>query len=224
MQGTWFKSLVWEDYTCCGQLSPRAATTTEPVVQSLLITAADAHTPRARALQQEKPPHCEAWARLLESSPRLLQLDKAIAQQRRPSATKNIYKKKIKSPRSLLTCPFSTSWELLMAGEEQAIPRPCSQMPVEREYWICLLWALSSSNLTLAIVSLAWIPKSGFITSVLYYLLFLYQITPKWLSWCLSISFLCPLSYQLGKGEVFVANMHKYLGLNVKLNMSDLKV
>lgn len=90
-----------------------------------------------------------------------------------------------KSSRSLLICSFSTSWELLMAGEEQAVPRPCSQIPVQREYWACLLCALSPSYLRPSTVSLAWIPKSGFITLVMYYLFFLYQITPKWLSWSL---------------------------------------
>ena len=44
--------------------------------------------PRARALQQEKPPQSEAHALPRESSPHLLQLEKACAQQWRPSKAK----------------------------------------------------------------------------------------------------------------------------------------
>ena len=59
-----------------GQLSP-CATTTDPVCS------------RARVLQQEKPPQGEACVLQLESSPHWPQLEKARAQQWRPSAAKN---------------------------------------------------------------------------------------------------------------------------------------
>ena len=45
--------------------------------------------PRACALQQEKPPQWEACSPQLKSSPRLLQLEKALEQQWRPSTAKN---------------------------------------------------------------------------------------------------------------------------------------
>ena len=56
-----------------GQLSPCA-------------TSTDAHVPRAREPQQEKPPQWEARALQLENRPHLLQPEKAWAQQQRPSA------------------------------------------------------------------------------------------------------------------------------------------
>ena len=49
----------------------------------------EAHEPRAHALQQEKPLQREACTPQLESSPDLLQLEKAHMQQRRLSAAKN---------------------------------------------------------------------------------------------------------------------------------------
>ena len=57
-------------------LSPRATTT-------------EAHVPRARAQQQEKPPQWEACAPQWKSSPRSPQLEKARVQQRRPNVAKN---------------------------------------------------------------------------------------------------------------------------------------
>ena len=45
--------------------------------------------PTAHILQQEKPVQWEAHAPQLESSPHLLQLEKAYVQQWRPSAAKN---------------------------------------------------------------------------------------------------------------------------------------
>ena len=69
MQGTRVWSLVQEDPTGEEQLSP-CTTTTEPahprarVSQLLSLRAAttEAHAPRARAPQQEKPPQWEARA------------------------------------------------------------------------------------------------------------------------------------------------------------------
>ena len=49
MQGTRVRALVQEDPTCRGATNPVA-------------TATEAHAPRARALQQEKPPQWEARA------------------------------------------------------------------------------------------------------------------------------------------------------------------
>ena len=66
MQGT-SQSLIWENSTCCRQLSP-AAMTTEPTC------------PRAYALQQKKPLQWEAHPPQLESSPHSLQLEKACGQ------------------------------------------------------------------------------------------------------------------------------------------------
>ena len=50
--------------------------------------------PRARAPQQEKPLLWEACAPQLESSPHLLQLEKALAQWVRPRAAKDLKTKK----------------------------------------------------------------------------------------------------------------------------------
>ena len=100
MQGTWVRSLVQEDPTCCGATKPihhnfwacaleptshnywvcapqllKPAPSRARVLQLLSLHAAttEAHMPRARAPQQEKPP----------------QLEKAHVQQPRPNATKN---------------------------------------------------------------------------------------------------------------------------------------
>ena len=71
MQGTQVRALVQEDLTCRGATKPvRHNCTLEPVshnywahVPQLLsprATTTEAHMPRARALQQEKPPQWEA--------------------------------------------------------------------------------------------------------------------------------------------------------------------
>ena len=52
-------------------------------------TTTETHLPAAWALQQEKPPQWEALTWQLESSPQLLQLEKARAQQQRPSPVNN---------------------------------------------------------------------------------------------------------------------------------------
>ena len=63
---------------------------------SLRASASEAHAPRARALQQEKPLQCEACALQVESFPGLLQLDKAHTQQQRPSTAKiNLRKERL---------------------------------------------------------------------------------------------------------------------------------
>ena len=79
-QGTWVEYLVQEDSTC--------HTAAKPVCHNYwaLVAITKARAPGARALQQE--------------TPLLVQLEKACAQQWRPSATKNkiIIKKKKKNP------------------------------------------------------------------------------------------------------------------------------
>ena len=77
----WF--LVWEDPTCHGATKPAHHNYWAHVSQLLRLAY-----PRARALQQEKPLQGEACAPHLESSFCPVQLEKAPAQQRKPSATK----------------------------------------------------------------------------------------------------------------------------------------
>ena len=76
MQGTRVQSLVWEDPTFRGAakhvrhnywacaLEPVSHNYWAHVLQLLSprATTAEAHVPRARAPQQEKPPQWEAWA------------------------------------------------------------------------------------------------------------------------------------------------------------------
>ena len=90
MQGTRVRALVREDPTCRGATKPvrhnYRACALEPTSHNYW-----AHVPRACALQQEKPPQWEA---------RLLQLEKARAQQQRPNAAKK--KKKERHVKDLL--------------------------------------------------------------------------------------------------------------------------
>ena len=74
-----------------GQLS-LCATTTEPALQSPWIAATEAHAPRVCGPQQEKPVEWEAHALQLESSPHSPQVQKACAEQLRPSIAINKYK------------------------------------------------------------------------------------------------------------------------------------
>ena len=69
LQGTWVRSLVREDPTCCGATKPVShndwACTLEPVSHnywSPRATTIEAHVPRARAPQQEKPLQWQARA------------------------------------------------------------------------------------------------------------------------------------------------------------------
>ena len=73
---------------CAPQLLSLHSRTREPQLLSLCATTTGARAPRARALQQKKPLQWEARAPQ-QSSPHLLQLEKAHAQQRRPNAAKN---------------------------------------------------------------------------------------------------------------------------------------
>ena len=54
MQGTWVRVLVQKIPHAAEQLSP-GTTTTEPALYSPRVTTTEAHVPRARAPQQEKP-------------------------------------------------------------------------------------------------------------------------------------------------------------------------
>ena len=66
MQGTRVRALLREDPTCrratnrAPQLQSLHARAHEPQLLSLRATTIEAHVPRARALQQEKPPQWEA--------------------------------------------------------------------------------------------------------------------------------------------------------------------
>ena len=68
-------------------LSPRAKTT-------------EAHSPKVRALQQEKPLQWESLCITTKSSPRSPKLEKACTQQRTPNAAKKL-KKKTKKQKGL---------------------------------------------------------------------------------------------------------------------------
>ena len=57
---------------------------------ALLAYSAQACSPKAYVLQQEKPPKWEAGVAQPQSSPRSPQLEKAYAQQQRPSIAKKI--------------------------------------------------------------------------------------------------------------------------------------
>ena len=76
MQGTWARSLVWEDPQAVKQLSPWAT-------QNYWD-----NKPGPCALQQEKPWQSETHAQQLESSHGLPQLEKAHMQHQRLSAAK----------------------------------------------------------------------------------------------------------------------------------------
>ena len=56
MQGTRVQALVREDPTCRGPTKPVRSRAREPQLLSLRATTTKACAPRARALQQEKPP------------------------------------------------------------------------------------------------------------------------------------------------------------------------
>ena len=78
-QGTWVWSLVQEDSTCCGATTSMGCRywslcTRKPVLQN------------ESGHQNEKPEHHRKSS---PRSPRLLQLEKARAQQQRPSTAKN---------------------------------------------------------------------------------------------------------------------------------------
>ena len=53
------------------------------------LPTTESHTPRACALQQEKPPQWELCALQQESSPHSLELEEVFVQQQKPSTTQN---------------------------------------------------------------------------------------------------------------------------------------
>ena len=114
IQATWVGSLVGEDCTCHGRLhmswknycacapkplKPACSKACDPQLLGSCAATTEAHAPRTCVLQLEKPPWWEAHVPQLESSPHLLQVEKALAQQQRPSATKNL-KKRTQEPTS----------------------------------------------------------------------------------------------------------------------------
>ena len=76
MQGTRVRALVWEDPTCRGATKPR-----EPQLLSLRVWSL---CPAAREAATVKGPRTA-----MKSGPRLPQLEKALAQKRRPTTAKN---------------------------------------------------------------------------------------------------------------------------------------
>ena len=74
-------------------LSQRATTTEARTLQLLSPRAAttEARAPRARAPQQREATAMRSPCTATKSSPHSLQLEKALAQQRRPNAAKNFF-------------------------------------------------------------------------------------------------------------------------------------
>ena len=95
MQGTRVRALVWEDPTCHGATKLVHHNYWARVPQ--LATTPEARMPTAQAPQQTEATAMRSRSTATKSSPRLLQLEKAHAQQRRPNATKNKLKKKNKT-------------------------------------------------------------------------------------------------------------------------------
>ena len=79
MPGTWVRTLIWEDFTCCEATKPRTAAT-EPVLQSPGAATAEPRCPEPvldnkRSHCNEHPTHCN------ERVGPLPQLEKAYMQQ-----------------------------------------------------------------------------------------------------------------------------------------------
>ena len=112
VQGTQVCSLMWDNCTCCEQLSPCT------MITELMLCGSQATAdglvccsywrlcvlgptscsywdcvPRACVLQQKKPPQWEDQARQLESGSHSLQLEKAHMQQWRPQTARKINSK-----------------------------------------------------------------------------------------------------------------------------------
>ena len=114
MQGTWVRSLVWEDPPCRGAtkpmhhnywacalgsashnywahvpqlLKPERPRAHMPQLLSPRAATTEARTPRARAPRQEKPP-VRSPRSATRSSPRSPRLEKARTQQQSPNAVK----------------------------------------------------------------------------------------------------------------------------------------
>lgn len=96
MRRSLVRSLLWEDFTCCGARKPTGhncwslhAPGPEPQLTSLCAAATEACAPGACTLQQEKLLQWEAREPQLDSSPQSLQLEKACVQQWSPSTARN---------------------------------------------------------------------------------------------------------------------------------------
>ena len=76
MQGTRVRALVWEDPTCRGATKPR-----EPQLLSLRVWSLCSATGEAATVRGPRT--------AMKSGPRLPQLEKALAQKRRPSTAIN---------------------------------------------------------------------------------------------------------------------------------------
>ena len=120
MQGTWVWALVWEDPTCHGATKPMHhncwACTLEPEPQLLntRATTTEAHTPRAHALQQEKPLQWEALTLQRRVAPARRNQRKPVHSNKDPMQPKIKYKiinlKKIKYLLNILLWHWSLSF------------------------------------------------------------------------------------------------------------------
>ena len=103
MQGTQVWSLVQEDSTCCGA--------TKPVYCNYWPCVLSPHTPEPvlheRSRNNEKSPHRN------ESSSPLLHLEKACAQQRRPSTAKNKLINKFKKKTQTYALFITQMWQII---------------------------------------------------------------------------------------------------------------
>ena len=153
MQGKLVWSLVWEDPTCLGQLKPVHHNHWVCVLESMSLrllnqqlmspcaASTEAHVPRACAPQQEKPPQWEACAPQPESSPCPPQLQKARAQQRRPSTVNNkIIIKKLQALSSYPSCLTGVSASACGAEFHTA---GC----IHAKAWQTVFWVSCNGNL-----------------------------------------------------------------------------
>ena len=84
MQGTRVQALVWEDPTCCGVTKPVSHKLLSLRVWSLCSATREATIVRGpRTVMQSGP------RTAMKSGPHLPQLEKALAQKRRPNTAKN---------------------------------------------------------------------------------------------------------------------------------------
>ena len=88
--------MSWSNKARVPQLLSLRSTACEPQPLSPRAATTEACAPRARALQQEKPPQWESLRTATKSSPRSPQLEKGRTQQQRPNAAK---KQKVKLSR-----------------------------------------------------------------------------------------------------------------------------
>ena len=58
MQGTWIQSIAWEDFTCCGQLSPCDAAT-KPIHQEPVVYNRKSRCSEKLMYRKESSPHSQ---------------------------------------------------------------------------------------------------------------------------------------------------------------------